>query len=463
MRGRAPRPVPEGVTQVSAVGTAPPAGQPRSSTTYPWYVVGVLMTAYTLSFIDRQILSLLVAPMKAGMGISDTEVAYLQGLAFAAFYTTFGLPMGYLVDRFNRRNLVACGVFLWSAMTALCGLAGSYPLLFLARMGVGVGEATLSPAAFSLIADYFSRERLGTAMSVYSMGVFIGSGLAFIVGGLVVEAVVSMPSITLPLGLVVESWRLAFFVVGLPGLLVAALVLTVREPARRGVSAPAERTQPQLFVAGLRLVRERWASVLAVTAGMAGHAICMYGVFAWVPTVFIRVHGWTTGQAGVALGAVVLVFGCGGMVLGGWLCDRWHRLGLYHAPLRVGVVAASGAALALVPAFTGSSVWLTLGLLLPGMLFLSLPVGSMFASLQLIFPNEVRGQVSALLLCVISIIGISLGPLLPALLTDYVFADPLKIGRALAVIIGGGTLLMGGAFRAGFGSYASAYRKLHPS
>lgn len=446
---------------MSTTGTARSAGRSRASATYPWYVVGVLMTAYTLSFIDRQILSLLVGPMKAGMGISDTEVAYLQGLAFAAFYTTFGLPMGYLVDRFNRRNLVACGVFLWSAMTALCGLAGSYPALFLARMGVGVGEAALSPAAFSLITDYFPKERLGTAMSLYSMGVFIGSGLAFIVGGLVVGAVVSMPSVTIPLGLTIESWRLAFFVVGLPGVLVAALVLTVREPPRRGLSAPGNRTQPLPFLAGLRLLRERWASVLAVTAGMAGHAICMYGVFAWVPTVFIRAHGWTTGQAGVALGAVVLVFGCGGMLLGGWLCDRWQRLGLFHAPLRVGVVAASGAALALVPAFMSSSAWLTLSLLLPGMLFLALPVGSLFASLQLIFPNEVRGQVSALLLCVISIIGISLGPLLPALLTDYGFADPLAIGRALAVTIGGGTLLMGGAFRAGFSPYARDYRGLH--
>jgi MFS family permease len=170
----------------------------QSSLRYAWYVVFVLMVCYTLSFIDRQILSLLVAPIKRDLGISDTKIGLLQGLAFALFYTLLGFPLGWIADRYSRRNLVAAGVFFWSLMTALCSLAASFSSLFLARMGVGVGEATLGPSAFSLISDYFPKERLGGALSVYSMGIFIGSGLALIVGGTVVSAVQEMPAVTLP-------------------------------------------------------------------------------------------------------------------------------------------------------------------------------------------------------------------------------------------------------------------------
>src|SRR5690606_17286854 len=142
---------------------------------YAWYVVGVLMVCYTLSFVDRQILSLLVTPIKEDLGLNDTQIGLLQGLAFALFYTMLGLPMGWLADRYSRRTIIAVGVLLWSFMTAVCALARSFWSLFAARIGVGVGEATLGPSAFSLITDYFPRDRLGTALSVYSMGIFIGS------------------------------------------------------------------------------------------------------------------------------------------------------------------------------------------------------------------------------------------------------------------------------------------------
>ena len=189
---------------------------------YAWYVVGVLTLCYVLSFVDRQILSLLVGPIKRDLRITDTRVGVLQGLAFAIFYTLAGLPIGRLVDTRNRRNLVMAGVAVWSVFTSACSAAGTFWSLFLARIGVGVGEATLNPSAFSLISDYFPRERLNTALSVYYVGVLVGSGLALTAGGTIVDAATRAGAIHLPLLGETAAWRLTFLAVGAPGLLFAA-------------------------------------------------------------------------------------------------------------------------------------------------------------------------------------------------------------------------------------------------
>ncbi len=205
-----------------------------------WYVVGVLTLAYVFSFIDRQILSLLVGPIQRDLAINDTWMSLLMGVSFAVFYTLFGIPLGRLADTKNRRNVIAVGIAFWSVMTAGCGLARQYWTLALMRMGVGIGEATLSPSAYSMIADYFRPERRSTAMSVYSMGIYIGSGLAFVLGGIVVKFAAQQESIELPWLGSIRSWQLVFLLVGLPGLPVALLTwLTVREPARRGVATTA--------------------------------------------------------------------------------------------------------------------------------------------------------------------------------------------------------------------------------
>src|SRR5580658_3467026 len=174
------------------------ATQPENLT-YAWWVVFALTAIYMLSYTDRQILSLLVAPMKRDLGISDTRVGLLQGLAFGLFYTFMGLPLGRIADTRNRRNLIAAGVVLWSLFTSACSLARSFWTLFLARMGVGVGEASLSPAAYSLIADYFPREQLGVAISVFYMGIYLGTSLSLLVTGFIVDAVAHTPFVTLPL------------------------------------------------------------------------------------------------------------------------------------------------------------------------------------------------------------------------------------------------------------------------
>jgi len=437
-------------------------GEP--SLRYAWYVVFVLMVCYALSFVDRQILSLLVGPMKRDLAISDTRIGLLQGIAFAAFYSLMGLPLGRLADTRNRRNVIFAGVVLWSLLTGVCSAARSFWSLFLARMGVGVGEATLSPSAFSLISDYFPKEKLGAALSVYSMGIFIGSGLALVAGGSVVDAVTRMPAVTLPLLGSVAPWRFTFLIVGLPGLGFAPLLYTVREPVRRelmllaSTGAPA-RLQIHEVVAELKM---RWQSVLGISVGMVFQSMCTFAFVAWAPTFFQRIHGWSAGQSGRALGLLILVFGCLGMSAGGRLCDHWQKQGVREAPLRVAIVSGIGAGILFALAMTAKQAGWTLLLLAPGLFFLALPIGSSYAALQLIFPNQVRGQVSALFLLILSLGGPTLGALLPGLLNDYVFRNEKMIGPSLAITIGVASALTLVVFRAVYRPYRIDFERMHP-
>jgi MFS family permease len=434
----------------------------RPSLGYAWYVVFALMVCYTLSFIDRQILSLLVGPIQQDLGISDTRIGLLQGLAFAIFYTVLGIPVGRLADNYSRRNIISLGVFFWSLMTAMSAGARSFGSLFGARIGVGVGEATLSPSAFSLISDYFPKDRLAKALSVYSMGIFIGSGLASIVGGVVVDAVKNIPDVTVPVFGTIASWRLTFLIVGVPGILAALLVYTIREPQRQNVMRGPDGRIARLSLS--RVLGEiglRWKSVVGLSLALAFQSSCNYALLAWGPTYFIRVHGWTASQAGGTLGTIVLTVGCLGLFTGGWLSDRWQRRGIRESSLKVGYIACIGAAIFASAAMSAPSVTMTVVLLVPALFFLSLPVGTSYASLQIIFPNQLRGQVSAIFLFAITLIGLTLGPLWPGLLNDYVFRNPNMLGYSIAITIGLSGLLTAFLFRISYGPYKRDHQMLH--
>jgi len=447
----------------SSAGTAGPTatamdGSDRKSLGYAWYVVIVLMICYTLSFIDRQILSLLVGPIRRDLGISDTRIGLLQGTAFALFYTLLGLPLGRLADRGSRRNLIAAGVFLWSLMTAVCSVAGSFGSLFLARMGVGVGEASLAPAAHSIIADYFPRERLGTALSVYAMGIFIGSGIALIVGGTVVGAVAELPAAHLPLIGTIASWRLTFLIVSLPGIPVGFLAYSAREPLRRSLLMTSDGRISRLTSSQvLKQVALRWESVVGVSLGLSFQAMCNYALLAWAPTYFLRAHGWGTARTGLVLGVLILTIGCLGMYAGGRLCDRWQRQGLLEAPLKVGVISTLWAGLLFGLSICAPAIGWTLVLLAPALFFLAMPVGSSYAALQLIFPNQTRSQIAALLVLAISLGGLMLGPLLPGVFNDYLFKSGNMVGYSLALTIGLGSVLAAVSFRAIYVPYRLHY------
>lgn len=419
-------------------GTSLTAGDPPwPNPAYAWYVVGVLLLAYTLSFIDRMILSLLIGPIRAALDISDTEVSLLAGLAFALFYTLLGLPLGWIADRYNRRNLIVAGVTVWSAMTACCGFAGSYATLFLARVGVGAGEATLSPSAFSMLSDYFPRDRLARAIAVYSIGVPLGSGIALILGAFVVQAVLHAPPVDLPWLGTVEAWRLIFLYVAAPGLLIALLMFTIREPVRRGRATVPEAAANRglvRFIAG-----HRWA-VAAHLIGMGLISLVMYGTMAWIPTFFFRTYGMPVPEAGLYFGIITAIGGAGGLLTGGWLSDRMLRAGRKDAPLRTMLLSCLIGGPLLVAATLMPTAWLALIVLAAGM-YVATWHGVAGAALQLITPNEVRAQITAVYFFVANLIGLGLGPTAIASVTDFIFADDSALRFSIALVAGIGMAL----------------------
>jgi MFS family permease len=428
-----------------------------------WYAAIVLMLCYTLSFVDRTILGLLVPQIEADLRINDTLMALLQGFSFALFYAVMGLPLGRIADRANRRNLISICIAFWSFFTSACAGARSYTTLFLTRMGVGIGEAGLHPASYSILSDYFAKERLGAALSVYYMGQVLGSSLALAVGGTVVQIVTRKPDVTLPLLGSVASWRLTFLIVGLPGLLFALLLFTLREPLRKDVLRTSSGKEKLSLSETLAEVRKRWQSVAGISVGFIFHAACLYGFTAWVPPYFLRVHGWSIGEAGRALGLLVIMFGCAGLYVGGYLSERWQRRGFVDAPLRVAIPCAIGILLFLVPAMLMPTAAWSLALIGPGVFFLVLPMGTVGAALTVIFPNQVRAQVSALYLFILNLGGQSLGPLLPGVFTDYLFRDQKMVGASYALTMAISGSIMLAIYLATLRPYRAHYQMMQKS
>ena len=416
----------------SSVASQPPWPRPG----YAWYVVGVLLLAYTLSFIDRMILSLLVEPIRATMQISDTQVSLLLGLAFALFYTLLGLPLAWVADKKSRRNLIIAGIAIWTVMTAGCGFAGSYAILFLMRMGVGVGEATLSPAAYSMLSDYFPRDKLARAISVYSIGVPLGSGVALVLGAFVVKAALAAPMINLPGYGAIEAWRLIFVLVAVPGPLICLLMFTVREPLRRGRLKPlAEEIGDDVgstLSLKSHLVSHRGA-IGAIFAAMSLIGLVMYGTLAWIPTFFSRTYGMNTASAGFWFGIIMALSGCGGLLLGGTLADHLYRKGFTDAHLRTMLLSVVLGGPLLVAAPLMPNATFAFAILGPALLLMTMHgVGSV--ALQLITPNELRARVTALYFFLVNLIGLGLGPTSIALITDHVFHKDVALRYSLAVM-----------------------------
>ncbi len=406
---------------------APPSIRDALTSGQAWYIVAVLTLANVSGFVDRQILSLLVEPIKRDLGVSDTQVSLLMGLSFAVFYSVLGIPIGRLADRGSRRVIVATGAVLWSAMTALSGLARSFSQLFVLRVGVGVGEATLGPSAVSLIADAFPRERRGTAMSVYMLGTFLGSGIAYALGAYVVGLTAAQGVLTWPIVGEIRPWQSVFFIVGLPGLLIGVLAMTMRDPPRAS-NAPV---LPFAEVLGYFRAHARTMSLLSF--GFACSAAVNYGIAAWLATFFVRTHGWTATEAGTLQGVLTMTVGVAGTLIGGRLTDRWVRAGQIDAPLRVGIYAAIGLLLTaglypLVPSATMAAV-----LLVPVNLFAAMPWGAANAAVAEALPSRMRGQGSAVYFLVVNLFAGAFGPTAVALLTDHVFGDPAALRWSLAV------------------------------
>lgn len=403
-------------------------------TGYAWYVVVVLTIAYVFSFMDRQILNLLVEPIRHDLQISDTQMSLLMGFSFAIFYTLFGIPLGRMADSKSRRAIITTGLVFWSMMTGFCGLAQKFWQFLLLRMGVGVGEATLSPSAYSMIADYFPPEKRATAISVYSMGIYLGAGLAFILGGVMVRLTAGYTSMTLPLVGTVRPWQSIFFLLGFLGLAFALLMFTVREPVRKGIRFLDGKNSTVPLHEVIAYMRSNAKSFLCHNLGFALLAFSGYGMYAWVPTFFIRKHGWDASQAGAVFGISVALCGATGIVTGGKLSDWLLKRGYSDANMRVGLIGTLcflpfGLLYPIVPSGTYAAL-----LLIPALFCASMPFGVAPAAIQEMMPNPMRGQASAIYLFIVNLIGLGLGPTAVAMITDYVFHNDYAIHYSLLLV-----------------------------
>jgi MFS family permease len=396
------------------------------------YVVLMLTLASTLSIIDRQILNVMIGPVKRDLGgISDTQVSLIMGFAFSLFYSFLALPAGWIADRYDRRKLMAAGIVGWSVMTALCGMAGHYWQLFLARMGVGVGEATLGPAATSTLSDYFTPERLPLALGMVSAAPFIGQGLANIGGGPLIDYLESVPNLTVPVLGQVYSWQLVFILLGLPGVLLGLLMLTLREPPRRGRLAKA---------GGLPLsdvwqfIRQRGAFFGLIFLAYLGLATQGWSLFSWIVEFYVRNHGWTRTQIGLNYGAIAMLVGIAGSITGGMVAGRLLRSRVQDATLRVAMVASAVLLPTAVMLTLVDDPWVGIALLVPVTFCMAMPNGLMLATLQSVAPNELRGQMVAVYLIAVNFLSYTFAPSLPALLSDYLFQSELALGKAISLL-----------------------------
>lgn len=374
-----------------------------ASRAYAMYVLGVLLIVYTFNFIDRIVLGVLVPPIKAELGLTDTQLGLLGGTAFALFYTALGIPIGWLADRFNRVWIMTAALALWSAFTAACGLATNFTQLFLARLGVGVGEAGGVAPAYSFIADYFPPSQRARALGVHAFGIPIGSALGLFAGGMIASLV---------------DWRTAFFILGISGLVIAPLQLfTVREPARGGldVQSAAPRSKPSLAHVARVLARKPAFWGLSVAA--ASSSIMGYGMFFWLPSFFVRSFGLTLMQVSVYFGAIMLVGGVAGVWLGGQLADR------YGAARKAAYALVPAVALILIVPFYVIGVlgdgfsWAFVIFVIPTGLSL-VWLGPTISAIQHLVPPDMRALASAIFLFVNNLIGLGLGSLIIGALSD---------------------------------------------
>jgi len=417
------------MTNGQTQSTEPPYPAP----TYAWYVVVILMLAYVFAYLDRFILTLMVEPIKRDLGISDTQMSLVLGLAFAIFYTLLGIPIGRLADRANRRTIVAVGIAVWSVMTAACGLAKNFGTLFLARVGVGVGEATLQPCASSLLSDYFPRGKRGLAYGVYAWGLGIGAGAAMILGGRVIETVSKGGTIILPVFGEMFPWQVVFLVIGAPGLVVAALMMTVAEPFRRDRIASTAGNDVSLRDVASYLAA-RWRTYGSHFLGLSVMTIIGNAYVFWLPSVFIRTHGWTVGEVSFWYGLILGLGGPIGVTLAGVIGDRLYKRGIKDGHMR----AALYGTLILVPVAIAvpliPNANLAMALMVLHSIGSGMPTAAGPTALMMIAPNQMRGAITAVYWFVISALGLGLGPLAVALTTDKVFGDPAAVGLALASV-----------------------------
>jgi len=424
---------------------------------YAWYVAALMLLVYILSYVDRYILSLLIEPIKATLGLTDFQIGLLIGPAFVILFVTVGLPIGWLVDRKNRTAILSIGIAVWSVMTAACGLANSFVSLFLVRIGVGIGETTAAPCAFSLFGDYFPKTIRPRAVALFMLGAPAGAGVTYIIGGQVFEMIAAAPPVVLPVVGELFAWQTAFLLVGLPGVLVAALVwFTVREPKRQ--ETLAERTAGPSIREAVDYMRAHKASYAAVFGGIIGVTATGSASF-WMPALYERTWGWGVGQSGIVIGLILITSGIIGTTLAGHIAAQLIKRGVHNAPY----YTVFGGCLLMFPFATifplMPSAELASVMLFIYFLGMSIASGTSPSCIIAITPGELRGQATVVFFFVINLFGSLVGPPMVGLITDAM-GDPtdLKYGLAIVALVFG--IFMNVVLWLGFNSFKQSANAL---
>ena len=403
---------------------------------YAWFVVFILCLTSIFAYLDRQIINLLVEPIKADLGINDTQIGLLQGVSFALLYVVAAIPIAWAADFGNRTRIITIGIFCWALATFSCGLATTFMLMFMARTIVGLGEATLTPAGYSLLGDYFQKEKVGLAISFFTGSGFLGAGLAYIIGGQVIGILSQAELYVLPIIGTVKPWQLAFMIVAIPGLLLVVIMQFVKEPPRQStVTADVVKLRArESFAALFNYISSNLRLFIGLFIGLAIIASATFSIMNWTPVYLTRKFGWDAQEVGTMFGTIVLFSSPIGVFSGGFLAAYLMKKGHTGANIYVPIAAACFAIIFTYLFCNATTGQLATWLAIPTVFFSAMPFGCGTATLPLVTPNRLRAQVVALYLLCANLLGLSLGPTAVGAVTDYVFKDPAEIGRALGIV-----------------------------
>ncbi|ARR56679.1 MFS transporter [Rhizorhabdus wittichii DC-6] len=396
-----------------------------------WWAVAVTMIFQIVSMIDRQVVSVLIPEMRADLGLNDFQISMVQGMAFALFYGAMGLIIGALVDRHSRRKIMFAGIVLWSIAAAGTGFARNYMQLFVARLFVGFGEGAISPAAQSLLSGIFPRGKLATPMSCFTAAGVIGISLSYALGGHLLDRFT-----TAPLGGLLEGmapWRQVLVVTGAPGVAVALLAFTLREPKRAGMPKPQrhEASWGSFF----SYIGAHARLMLGVILGSALVAMMTQAAMTWTPTYARRVLGVSAGEVGTIMSLAVGLGGVVGGIALGLVIDHWFRRGVHDIALRLLAIAALAVPPLIALCFLADDATILFGGITLMMLTMGAIFGPTLAAVQMIAPPAMRGRFGALVVLASNLFGFAFGPMLVGAITDYGFGDPGKVGVSIAIVL----------------------------
>ena len=413
-----------------------------SASNYPprragYSAVVVMTLAQVFAFIDRQIPAMLVEPIKQDFNLNDSQIALLGGAAFSIFYAIMALPIGYAVDRYKRVNVLGTGIFVWSLMTTLAGLANSFGRLFGARIGVAVGEAVMAPVSVSLVSDYFPQNKQGKPMGIITAGVYIGIGATLIGGGYLIDYLTDIGGITIPGIGYFKPWQATFLGVGIPGILISFAAFMLHEPRRLGLAQTSEKDSKSINIFS-HLIKNK-STLIPMFAGLIFMALIFYSFTFWAPSMMVRTHGLSLTEVGFSLGIITIISSILGTISSGAVVDYLRSKGRTDAPIRTAMFACIFAmpAICLAPIVENVvAAWMLIGIYL---FFISsfAPIGLLAVSG--VSSNEVKGQMAAVHAFLMMAFGLSLGPQITAFFTDFILQDESKLG--LAVSLTGGLVL----------------------